>query len=132
VVDPAILGASTGPAPTVITSTNKSQSIWGDIPARISPNNNNLTPPSSISPLNNLITGQVNHLAAMMGGVDSVTAAAIIAQQLSANNGQNAQFPMFNEALIKDKIQALFEQTKKEEERKRKLEEEYQLKVRTF
>jgi hypothetical protein len=130
VVDPAILGASTVPAPSVITSTNKSQSIWGDIPARISPNNNNLTPPSSISPLNNLITGQVNQLAAMMGGVDSVTAAAILAQQLSANNGQNAQFQMLNDALIKDKIQALFEQTKKEEERKRKLEEEYQLKVR--
>jgi hypothetical protein len=133
VVDPAILGASTVPAPSVITSTNKSQSIWGDIPARISPNNNNnLTPPSSISPLNNLITGQVNQLAAMMGGVDSVTAAAILAQQLSANNGQNAQFQMLNDALIKDKIQALFEQTKKEEERKRKLEEEYQLKVRTL
>ena len=129
VVDPAILGASTGPAPTIITNSNKSQSIWGDISTRISPNNN-LTPPTSISPMNNLIAGQVNHLAAMMGGVDSVTAAALIAQQLQANNGQNAQFQMLNDALIKDKIQALFEQTKKEEERKRKMEEEYHLKVR--
>ena len=139
-VDPAILGASSATSgPTVVTnmSTNKSQSIWGDIPARISPNNNNnnntntnLTPPTSISPNINLIqSSQANQLAAMIAGVDSATAAAILAQQLTNSGANPNQFQMLNDNLIKNKIQVLFEQTKKEEERKRKMEEEYQLKV---
>lgn len=123
IVDPAILGASTS-APSIITS-NKSQSIWGDIPNRISPQQQ-ITPPNSISPINNL---NVNQLAAMIG-IDSATAAAIIAQQLGNTSSTNQLGQMLNDTLIKDKIQALFEQTKKDEERKRKMEEEYQVKLK--
>ena len=132
IVDPAILGASSsGGGPTVVTTGNKSQSIWGDMPARISPNNAvNMTPPTSISPINSLLqSGQANQLAAMIAGVDNATAAAILAQQLGNANAGGAQYQMLNDNVFKNKIQALFEQTKKEEERKRKMEEEYQLKV---
>ena len=146
VVDPAILGASSSSGvPTVgnnnSTKTSQSGSIWGEMPPpqqppvppqqRVSPSG--VTPPSSMSPLNSLIASQASHLAAMLGGgVDSATAAALIAQQLSASGvaAGGAQFQMLNDSLIKDKIQALFEQTRKEEERKRKMEEDYQLKVK--
>ena len=52
-----------------------------------------------------------------------------LAQQLAASGLGGNNIQMLNESNIKDKLHALFEQTKREEEKRRKLEEEYQLKV---
>ena len=88
-------------------------------------------PPVSIPPINNLL--QQNHstngnpLATLMSTVDNPKAAAAVLNQI--NNNTSLQMLNENSVIIKDKIQALFEQTKKEEERRRKLEDEYQVKV---
>lgn len=52
----------------------------------------------------------------------------MLLQQLAANNQLNL-LGNDNSLLIKDKINDLFEQAKKEEEKRRKLEEEYQMRV---
>jgi hypothetical protein len=52
----------------------------------------------------------------------------MLLQQLTANNQLNL-LGNDNSLLIKDKINDLFEQAKKEEEKRRKLEEEYQIRV---
>lgn len=62
-----------------------------------------------------------------MSSVDNPKVAAAVLNQI--NNNTSLQMLNENSVVIKDKIQALFEQTKKEEERRRKLEDEYQVKV---
>jgi hypothetical protein len=52
----------------------------------------------------------------------------LLLQQLTATNQLNL-LGNDNSVLIKDKINDLFEQAKKEEEKRRKLEEEYQMRV---
>ncbi len=52
----------------------------------------------------------------------------MLLQQLTATNQLNL-LGNDNSVLIKDKINDLFEQAKKEEEKRRKLEEEYQMRV---
>ena len=81
-----------------------------------------VTPPVSISTLNNLTSGSSQNLAS------NLDPTAALAQQLAAASlAGNMQ--MLNENNIKEKLHALFEQTKREEEKRRKLEEEYQMKV---
>ena len=136
----------------------QSSSFWGDInngPSRISPPNNvlNTSPPIplSISPINNLIQQQqqqqqqqqsikqnMSSFAQVAASLDTSMLnpnAASLVQQIQAlnSNGQNNlinlnTLQMLSDNNIKDKIQMLFEQTKKEEERRRK-QEEYQIKV---
>ena len=71
-------------------------------------------------------------MVAALGGVDPNAllnqANPMLLQQLTANNQLNL-LGNDNTLLIKDKINDLFEQAKKEEEKRRKLEEEYQLRV---
>jgi hypothetical protein len=71
-------------------------------------------------------------LVAALGGVDPNAllnqANPMLLQQLAANNQLNL-LGNDNSLLIKDKINDLFEQAKKEEEKRRKLEEEYQMRV---
>ena len=123
------------------------------------PNNNVLITsppiPLSISPINNLIQQQqqqqqhqsvnknMSSFAQVAANLDNSMLnpnTASLVQQIQAlntmnnSNGQNNlinlnTLQMLNDNNIKDKIQMLFEQTKKEEERRRK-QEEYQLKVR--
>ena len=124
---------------------------------RISPSTNvlNTSPPIplSISPMSNLLQQQqqqqVNKLnassfAQVAANLDTSvlnTNAANLLQQIQALNNLNTNnqsnqsilninntLQMLNDNSIKDKIHSLFEQTKKEEERRRKLEE-IQLKV---
>jgi hypothetical protein len=52
----------------------------------------------------------------------------MLLQQLTASNQLNL-LGNDNSLLIKDKINDLFEQAKKEEDKRRKLEEEYQIRV---
>lgn len=125
-------------------------------------NLNSVTPPLpvSISPINTLLqqTGNQSQVAAqlaahqqqqqqqhqqasnILAGLENsqllssnpaaaAAAAALLAQQLTNVNSLQASL---GDNSIKDKLQALFDQTKKEEERRRKLEEEYQLKVIFF
>jgi hypothetical protein len=114
--------------------------------------------PLSISPINNLIQQQQQHQQQQQSVNKSMSSFAQVAaslensilnpntsslvQQIQAlntmnnSNGQNNiinlnTLQMLSDNNIKDKIQMLFEQTKKEEERRRK-QEEYQLKVRLF
>ncbi len=142
IIDSAILGGASNSN----SSTNtKTQSIW-DIPG-ISPigvgmgAKSNTTPPiSTISPLdqNRLIQQQQQHsntFASMVGSAQMSSAAMGAANQLplslqkSNDNNNNAMQILNENMMIKDKIQALFEQTKKEEEKRRKLEEDYKLRV---
>ena len=71
-------------------------------------------------------------MVAALGGVDPNAllnqANPMLLQQLAANNQLNL-LGNDNSLLIKDKINDLFEQAKKEEEKRRKLEEEYQMRV---
>jgi hypothetical protein len=102
--------------------------------------------------LNNNQTNNPNIVAGLLGGLENQligqanTAALLAAAHLqslknSNNNSSVGANPnanvlnalsaiqMLNDSNVKEKIQALFEQTKKDEERRRKLEEEYKLKV---
>jgi len=90
-----------------------------------------ITPPISISPVNNLLQQQQQQLAQGFNSSSlenskvllNASAAALLAHQFgpgAAQNGDKAR---------KEKINALFEQTKKEEDRRRKLEEEHHFKV---
>lgn len=141
-LDPAILGAA----------PSKPQSIWGDMAgSRQSPITTgglNPTPPpiqQSVSPLSNLAqqnsssTSSLNSNNNQLGqfnpnNIDS----NLLAQQLrefSNNNGSATNANMINLMMsdnnIKDKIQRLFEQTKLEEDRRRK-QDEYQQKVKNI
>jgi hypothetical protein len=72
---------------------------------------------------------QLNLAAAAGGNMDnaSLINAAILAHQM-LNQGQHLQ--SMGDNGIKEKINALLEQNKREEEKRRKLEVEFQLKVR--
>ena len=138
-LDPAILGAA----------PSKPQSIWGDMTgSRQSPITTgglNPTPPpiqQSISPMSNLgqqnssSTSSLNSNNNQLGQFNPNNIESnLLAQQLrefTNNNGSASNANMINLMMndnnIKDKIQRLFEQTKIEEERRRK-QDEYQQKV---
>ena len=100
----------TGIDPAILDAALPKQSVWNEQPPRISPNLNP-TPPSSISPINNF--GSLNPL--MNQG-----------NMMAANHVSSSS----ESHPIKDKIQALFEITKMEEEKRRKLEKEQQIKLK--
>lgn len=108
----------TGLDPAILDAALPSQSMWNDQQHRISPNLSP-TPPSSISPINNLIQGSSN----TMGLLNPLMSQGnmMLAHQMNSNIEPHP---------IKDKIQALFEITKIEEEKRRKLEKEQQMKLR--
>lgn len=140
-LDPAILGAA----------PSKSQSIWGDMTgSRQSPvtvQGLNPTPPpnqQSISPINNLVQAQSNSSSSsslnnnqlgqfVQNNLDTNLIAQHIRDFSASNSNGNSNANnminlMMSDTNIKNKIQRLFEQTKQDEERRRK-QEEYQMKV---
>jgi len=148
-LDPAILGAA----------PSKTQSIWGDMATRsrhspITTSSLNPTPPpinksmspSNIGQSNSSSSSSLNQLGQFVhNNLDT----NLIAQQIrdfQASNGSNNNLGgggggnrstssminlMMSDNSIKDKIQRLFEQTKLDEEKRRK-QEEYQMQVCFF
>jgi len=78
---------------------------------------------SNLNSNNNNLVQQIQALNSLNGNMNN-----IINNNNNSNSNLLSTLQMLNDSNIKDKIQSLFEQTKKEEERRRK-QEEYQLKV---